>query len=136
MALDTRHRTPFFEEDLAVKIPSLLCGLLLASVCLTAYPDSALKPFKITFQTTDCNGQTGMASVDVDRVDRIQTIDCPTPSGRTLKQVLVRSGPGLTSYDAFTVTNDESSRIQRQIDSYMHARQKALEEGKSLIIEH
>lgn len=119
-----------------MKLPSLLCGILLAFAAIAGHADSAFKPYKITLQTTDCNGQTGMASVNVDHVVKIQTISCTEPPGRTLRQVLVRSGTDPASYDAYTVTDEESSRIQRQIESYMRAREKALEESKSLIIEH
>jgi len=119
-----------------MKLLSILCWVLFAFAALSAYAGNSLKPFKITFQTTDCSGQTGLASVDVDHIDKIQTMDCKAPAGHALKQVLVKSGLGLSSYNAYTVTDKESMRIQRQIDSYMQAREKALEQGRTIIIEH
>ena len=66
----------------------LVIMLIVASPSLTA---DVLKPYKVTFRTTDCVGDTGMASVEVDRIEKIRGVDCgPGKNGRQLKQVLAR----------------------------------------------
>lgn len=89
-------------------------------------------PFKVTFRTTDCDGTTGMGSVDADHVTRIQPYACP--GGRALKQLLVRSPSG--SYEVFTVTADEALNIEAQVQSVTESRKKALEQTKPIILEH
>ncbi len=116
----------------------LLLSLAIALV-ITAPDLSAevLKPYKITFRTTDCAGDTGMASVDADRIDKIRSVDCgPDKSGRQLKQVLVKPVGKATGYEVFMVTSEDAGKIEKQIDGYMEARKKALESGKTLIIDH
>lgn len=113
---------------------SLAIALVIASPGLSA---DALKPYKVTFRTTDCAGDTGMANVDVDRIEKIRGVDCgPDKSGRQLKQVLVKPQGKATGYEVFMVTTEDAGKIEKQIDDYMDARKKALESGKTLIIEH
>ena len=113
---------------------SLAGSLLLAGPALGA---DVLKPFKVTFRTTDCAGDTGLASVDVDRIEKIRSLECgPGDSGRRIKQVLAKPASGATGYEVHTVTADEADKIERQINTYMDARKKALEGGKTIIIDH
>ena len=93
-----------------------------------------LKPYKVTFRTTDCAGDTGLASVDVDRIEKIRTLECsPGAGGRRIKQVLAKSASG---YEVHSVTADEAEKIEKQINVYMDARRKAVEGGKTIIIDH
>jgi hypothetical protein len=87
---------------------------------------------KVTFQTTDCSGATGLASVNVDYIARIQPYDCP--NGRKLKQVLTRAPAGIG--EAFLISGEESTRLQTRIQQIMDARQKALEQQKPIVIQH
>lgn len=89
-------------------------------------------PIKVTFQTTDCNGATGMANVNADAVSRVQPYACP--NGKALKQVLTRAGSG--TGEAFLITAEESVKLQAQIQRVMDARQKALEQQRPIIIQH
>jgi len=109
----------------------LMCSLLwvAASPALAADPT---RPLKVTFQTTDCSGATGFASVDVDHIDRLQPITCD--SGRALKQVLVKTRSG--SFEVYTVAEAEAGKIEAQIQQVMESRRKALESEKSLRITH
>lgn len=116
----------------------LLVPLAIALViaCPTLAAD-VLKPYKVTFRTTDCAGDTGMASVDVDRIEKIRGVDCgPDKSGRQLKQVLVKPRGKASGYEVFMVTEEDAGKIEKQINDYMDARKKTLEGGKTLIIEH
>ncbi len=113
---------------------SLAITLVIVSPALTA---DVLKPYKVTFRTTDCAGDTGMASVDVDRIEKIRGVDCgPDKSGRQLKQVLVRPVGKTSGYEVFMVTAEDAGKIEKQINDYMDVRKKTLEGGKTLIIEH
>lgn len=89
-------------------------------------------PIKVTFQTTDCSGATGMASVNADAVSRVQPYACP--NGKALKQVLTRAGSG--SGEVYLITAEESVKLQAQIQRVMDARQKALEQQKPIVIQH
>ena len=114
--------------------------LFLASVFLFAGPlirADVLKPYKVTFRTTDCAGDTGMASVDVDRIEKIRTLECGAGNtSRHIKQVLAKPASGASGYEVHTVTADEADKIEKQINVYMDARRKALEGGKTIIIDH
>jgi hypothetical protein len=113
---------------------SLVIALVMAGPALAA---DVLKPYKVTFRTTDCAGDTGMASVEVDRIEKIRGVDCgPDKSGLRLKQVLVRPRPTAPGYEVFMVTAEDAGKIEKQIDEYMEARKRTLEGGKTLIIEH
>ena len=109
---------------------TLLCLSLALIATATPAADPA-RPLKATFQTTDCAGATGLASVDVDRIERLQPLTCET--GRELRQVLVTSGSG--RYDVFTVAPGEAGKIEAQIQQAMEARRKALERSKTLHID-
>lgn len=113
---------------------SLAVTLVIVSPALSA---DVLTPYKVTFRTTDCAGDTGMASVDVDRIDKIRSLECgPDKSGRQLKQVLVIPQGKATGYEVFMVTAEDAGKIEKQINDYMDTRKKTLEGGKTLIIEH
>jgi hypothetical protein len=85
---------------------------------------------KVAFRTSDCAGATGLGSVNVDHITRIQPYDCP--NGRKLKQVLTHT-PGGTN-EVFTISDDEALKLEAQIQRIMDARQKALEQTKPIII--
>jgi len=108
---------------------AMLLGLACAQQSLARdYPGI----LKVTFQTRDCSGATGLASVNVDRITRIQPYNCP--DGQQLKQVLTRSEGGVG--EAFLITADEGVKLQAQIQHIMDARRKALEQQKPVIIQH
>ena len=115
-------------------LASLAMILVMVNPSLAA---DALKPYKVTFRTTDCAGDTGLASVAVDRIEKIRSVECgPDKNGRQLKQVLVRPLDKASGYEVFMVTAEDAARIEKQINDYMDTRKKALEGGKTLIIEH
>ena len=86
----------------------------------------------VTFRTSDCDGATGLGSVNVDHITRIQPYSCP--NGHRLKQVLTHTQGGTN--EAFTITEDESLKLEAQIKQIMDARQKALQDSKQVIIKH
>jgi 3D (Asp-Asp-Asp) domain-containing protein len=113
----------------------LFVGVFFLLVLLAALPVLAESSYMVTFQTTDCNGDTGMATVEIDRIHSIETVTCDPPHEQAKrKQVLVRSRTIPGSYDVFTVDDREAARIQQQIQAYMDARRKLLEKGNAVII--
>lgn len=114
----------------------LALGMALSLSPVAASAD-VLSPIRVTFSTTECNGDSGMASVDVDRIERIQSIDCGAAgSGQKRHQVLVRPAGGANGFQAYLVTEQESQNIERQIRRHTEARQRAIETGRTVIIDH
>ncbi len=101
----------------------------------TAISAAAGSSYMVTFQTTDCNGDTGIASVEINRIYKIETVECDPPyQAAKRKQVLVTSKALHDSYDVFTMDEKESINIQKQIQAYMDARRKLLENGSPIIL--
>ena len=127
----------------------LLCHLWLCSTSL------ASDDYQITFQTNDCNGDTGFATVVVSSIYKIESITCDPPHEQNKrKQILIKSKIATTgssgqdsifsvnrlqtvmvdSYNVMTVTEEEAGNIQKDIDRYMRARRKLLEKGSGIIL--
>ena len=92
--------------------------------------------YKIIFETMDCSGNTGFATVGLDEIYKLGNGDCSEPDnpGRKLKQLLVHDGSG--SYTAYTLTRDEAKNVMRDMKEYMQARKGVLERSDSIIIGH
>lgn len=105
----------------------VLSGLL----CLPA-----LAQVPITAETTDCGGETGFASFDVDRLYKIQSASCPDPedSSRKLQQILLTSNGRITNYEVLTVTVDEARRVIEKVQAVSQASLEGLT-GTDIIIE-
>lgn len=89
--------------------------------------------YQVSFATTNCDGDTGFAAVEIELIYRIDTVDCaPAQPDKRLKQVLVRARG--TGYDVFTVDEAEAKKISEEINSYSKARKRALERGETLQI--
>jgi hypothetical protein len=109
---------------------------IIVSLCWCFFVQAGgISDFQVTFKTTDCNGEEGLASVNVDKIYRIQSFQCGFGNQLQLKQVLVKSDSGISNYDIFTIRSEEVERIEKGIKSCMDARRKALEKGTSIVIE-
>ena len=108
-------------------ITALLFALGLPVVFAADYPGV----LKVTFRTSDCAGASGLGSVNVDHITRIQPSDCA--GGAKRKQVLTRTPDGAN--EVFTITEDEALKLEAQIQHMMDARRKALEQTKPVIIQ-
>jgi hypothetical protein len=106
---------------------ALLFALNLPVAFAADYPGT----LKVTFRTSDCAGASGLGSVNVDHITRIQPSDCA--NGRKLKQVLTRTPDGVN--EVFTISEDEALKLEAQIQRIMDARQKALEQTKPIVIQ-
>ncbi len=113
----------------------IVAAVFFLALVALAVPVLAGSSYMITFRTTDCNGDTGMATVEIDRIQSIETVTCDPPDEKQQRQqVLVHSRTIPGSYDVFTVTRKEAARIQQQIQEYMDARRHLLEKGNAVII--
>jgi hypothetical protein len=102
----------------------------------TTISAAAGSSYMVTFQTTDCNGDTGIASVEINRIYKIKSISCEPPyQAARRKQVLATSKALHGSYDVFTIDEKEAVNIQKQIQDYMDARRKLLENGSPIILQ-
>ncbi len=114
-------------------IKTIFAALFL--LLFTAVSAAAGSSYMVTFQTTDCNGDTGIASVEINHIYKIETVECDPPhQAAKRKQVLVTSKTLHSSYDVFTVDEKEAINIQKQIQAYMDARRKLLENGSPIIL--
>jgi hypothetical protein len=94
------------------------------------FGDSAA--YQVTFETLNCNGDSGFATVGVDQIYRIQSAGCAGDDGKPLKQLLVHDGYG--SYNVYTLSQEESVNINKEIKAYMAARRGILERSEAVII--
>jgi len=92
--------------------------------------------YQVTFKTTECNGDSGYATVEIDKIHKIETITCDEPDSvfKKLNLVIVKSAILPNSFDIFTITGKEAKRIKHEIESYMKAKKSLLKRGKPLIL--
>jgi len=111
-------------------LPALLTLLLFAS---NASGDDS---YKVIFETTDCSGNTGFASVGADEIYKINNGDCSDPNNpaRKLKQLLIKDGSG--SYMAYSLTQDEAKSVMLDVKDYMKSKKGVLDRADAVIIKH
>ena len=106
-------------------------GIYIGFFCSALYATD----FEVTFETTNCNGDTGFTVVNVADIYRIETIKCEGAGDeQKFKQVMINSRSYVSSFDIFTVTAEEAKQIQTQVRRYVDAKRRALETGSSIII--
>ncbi len=114
----------------------VIYALLLMSALFSFVHVGFAGQYQVTFKTTECNGDMGYATVEVDRIHKIETISCDEAGAvfKKLKQLIVKSANLPNSFDVFTITENEALRIQKEIESYMKAKKGILKKGKPLIL--
>ncbi len=105
---------------------------ILFFVCMVMAGTAGASPYQVTFETTDCNGDTGFTTIGIDEIFKIQSAGCSGPDGAPLKQMLVHNGSG--SYDAYTMTEEESKNVRKEIKDYMAARRGILDRSGAIIV--
>lgn len=101
-------------------------------VCLAMVGVVNASPYQVTFETTDCNGDTGFTTVGVDEIFKIQAAGCSGPDGTPLKQMLIHDGSG--SYKAYNLTEEESKNVSKEIKDYMASRRGVLDRSNAVIV--
>lgn len=112
------------------RLTVFLLGIIFFSLTQIAAAESSA--YQVTFATMSCSGESGFATVEVDRIFKMQSAGCAGEDGKQLKHVLVKNGSG--SYDIYTVTAEESENITKEIKAYMAARRGLLERSQGIII--
>ncbi len=97
-------------------------------------PHLAAEEYQVIFETTECSGQTGFATVKINTIYRIESADCASPHNpkEKLKKLLVNDGSG--SYIAYTLTQNEAQKVIADMREYMKARLKLMERSNAIII--
>ena len=92
--------------------------------------------YKVVFETMDCSGNTGFATVGPDEIYKIGNGDCTNPEdpGKKLKQLLIHDGSG--SYKVYTLTQEEARNVMMDVKEYMKSRKGVLDRSNSIIISH
>ncbi|WP_163339093.1 hypothetical protein [Desulfopila sp. IMCC35008] len=92
------------------------------------------EPYKVVFETIDCNGKSGFLTVSIESIYKIQDGDCSDPNnpGQRLKQLLVHDGSG--SYTSHTLAQDAAREVMGEVKAYMKARRGALERANTVIL--
>ena len=111
----------------------MIRSAIIASLAFCIFTGGAqASPYQVTFETTECNGDTGFTTVGVDQIFKIQAGDCSGPDGKQLKQMLVHDGSG--SYLAYTLTEEEAKAVKNEVKAYMAARRGVLEKPGAVIV--
>lgn len=94
----------------------------------------AASEFTVVFETMQCNGDRGFASVNMESVSKIESGSCanPTDPKQKLRQLLVKNDRG--SYDTFSLTQEAAEDVMAQIKAYNKARLENLQKANTLII--
>lgn len=92
--------------------------------------------YKIVFETMDCSGNTGFATLGADEIYTIENGDCEHPEhpGQKIKKLLAHDGGG--SYKVYSLSQAEAKNVMQELKEYMRARKGALERSDSIIISH
>ncbi|MCF8055480.1 MAG: hypothetical protein K9K37_02455 [Desulfocapsa sp.] len=117
-----------------MKFTLLLSSLLMLT--LVSSHGYASDPYKVVFETTDCSGKTGFATVGPDEIYKVADGDCSHPQhpGQKLKQLLVHDGSG--SYKVYTLSQEEAKNVMLDVKEYMRSRKGVLDRSESVIISH
>lgn len=102
-------------------------SLVVAGLCYA-------EPYKVVFETLDCDGKSGFLTISIESIYKIQDGDCSDPNNpeQRLKQLLVHDGSG--SYKSHTLAQDAAREVMDEVKAYMKARRGALERANTVII--
>ncbi len=114
---------------------SILISMLLM-LFFSSSPVQSSGDYKVIFETMDCNGNTGFATVGADEIYKMSNGDCTEPNNpeKHLKQLLVHDGGG--SYMVYNLTQDEARNVMLELKDYMKSRKGVLDRSDAVIISH
>lgn len=114
---------------------TLLFSCLFLLLCIASV-SNASDGYKVIFETMDCNGNTGFATVGANEIFKMNNGDCTDPNdpAKRLKQLLVHDGSG--SYLVYSLTQDEARNVMLDMKEYMRSRKGVLDRSEAVIISH
>ncbi len=86
--------------------------------------------YQVAFETTECSGELGFATVEIKNIDRMESAGC-RHEGKKLQKLLVRRGG---SYATYTLTHDEAREVMKDVRLYNRARLKMMENANAVVI--
>ncbi|VAX22229.1 hypothetical protein MNBD_NITROSPINAE02-1497 [hydrothermal vent metagenome] len=93
-----------------------------------------LSNVKVSFKTLSCSGSKGFASVDIDKIVKVETFKCDQGSAvKEIYQILVTAG-GAVKYNVYNTTEKEAEKIQKAIDSFQADKQKTIRDSGGIIL--
>ncbi len=112
-----------------------LTTALFSVLFFNAYGHAA-DSYQVVFETMDCSGNTGFATVQPGEIYRVVNGDCSNPEapGKKLKQLLVHDGKG--SYTAYSLTQEEARTVMTDVKEYMRSQKGLLDRSNSIILSH
>jgi hypothetical protein len=90
----------------------------------------ALDSYQVAFETTECSGEHGFATVEIADIDKIQSAGCRY-EGKKLQKLLIRKNG---TYETYTLTYDEAKAVMQDVKLYNRARLKMMENANTLVI--
>ncbi len=90
----------------------------------------ALDSYQVAFETTECSGESGFATVTIESIDKIQSAGC-LHEGKKLQKLLVRKG---NTYATYTLTYDEAKMVMQDVKLYNRARLQMMQSANTLVI--
>ncbi len=90
----------------------------------------ALDDYQVAFETTECSGESGFATVSIESIDKIVSADCKH-DGKKLQKLLVKKG---ATYATYTLTYKEAKGVMQDVKLYNRARLKMMENANTLVI--
>jgi len=92
------------------------------------------EPYKVVFETIDCDGKSGFLTISIESIYKIQDGDCNDPNNpeQRLKQLLVHDGSG--SYKSHSLGQGAAREIMDEVKAYMKARRGVLERANTVIL--
>ncbi len=104
---------------------------LIFIVMLFSYSHAGVNSYQVAFETTECNGDSGFATVMIENIDKIKTASC-LYEGKKLKTLLVRRSG---TYATYTLTYDEAKSVMQDVKLYNRMRLKMMGNANTLIID-
>ena len=123
---------PYLTQEVSMKYTFFFSTLLM--LFLITIHGHASDAYKVVFETMDCSGNTGFATVGPDEIYKVNDGDCSHPDkpGQKLKQLLVHDGSG--SYKVYSLSQDEARNVMRDVKEYMRSRKGVLDRSDGVII--
>ncbi len=108
--------------------------LAILFMCLVVTELCYAEPYKVVFETIDCDGKSGFLTISIESIYKIQDGDCNDPNNpeQRLKQLLVHDGSG--SYKSHSLDQDAAREGMDEVKAYMKARRGVLERANTVIL--